>query len=327
MAVRRPLYWNGTEIQEMNDTQIDAMVDRMIYLYGEAPSVKLSRVGASGNLNSIGPDTRYQAGGVSQSATGFVSEALTQDISIVTGLTYDNIQQNINASVAYPGISGADSYPLYWDSVEGVMRTMTATDMIDTFVDPATDILSAGNTQANVEKKAGVFFIDITNQTSPNTEIISTDPIFEDTRADASAYTSGGIPETQDQPITAQSYYIRKYNSPVWNEPTHEFPLQYRIGPNDVRAYSQAAIDTILKGFIQQAAAHEVGQRIRYEVQPSANTTGNASGQIILNTTLDGSSATGYTTRFVNANDYRSQEFPNGIPTTVESWALRITKS
>ena len=327
MAVRRPLYWNGTEIQEMTDAQIDAIVDQMVYLYGEAPSVKLTRVGSNGNLNSIGPDTRFQAGGASQSATGFVSEALTQDISIVTGLTWDSIDEVINASVAYPGISGSDSYPLYWDSTEGVMRTMSATDMIDTFVDPATDLLSAGNTQSNVEKKAGVYFIDVTNQTTPNTEIVSTAAIFEDTRADLADYTSAGIPEDRDQPIVAQSYYIRKYNSPSWNPPTHELPLQFRLGLNDVKTYSQAAFDTILKGFIQQAAAHEVGQRIRYQIQPSTNTTGNVSGQLILNTTLDGTSAAGYTTRQVNADLYFTQEFPNGVPTTASSWALRITKS
>ena len=42
-------------------------------------------------------------------------------------------------------------------------------------------------------------------------------------------------------------------------------------------------------------------------------------------TRLDGSG--NYQTRFVNANDYRAQEFPNGTATTISTYFLRINKS
>ena len=34
-----------------------------------------------------------------------------------------------------------------------------------------------------------------------------------------------------------------------------------------------------------------------------------------------------YQTRFVNANDYRAQEFPDGTPTSINTYYLRIQKS
>ena len=42
-------------------------------------------------------------------------------------------------------------------------------------------------------------------------------------------------------------------------------------------------------------------------------------------TRLNGSG--NYQTRFVNTNDYRAQEFPNGTPVTVNTYYLRINKS
>ena len=34
-----------------------------------------------------------------------------------------------------------------------------------------------------------------------------------------------------------------------------------------------------------------------------------------------------YQQRFVNADDYRAQEFPNGTPTTSNTWYLKISKA
>ena len=42
-------------------------------------------------------------------------------------------------------------------------------------------------------------------------------------------------------------------------------------------------------------------------------------------TKLDGSG--NYQTRFVNANDYRAQEFPNGTAVTANTYRLRINRS
>ena len=49
-----------------------------------------------------------------------------------------------------------------------------------------------------------------TATTLSNCTLVSSNPIFTDTRADVSAYGSGDIPETQDQPTTIQNYYLFK---------------------------------------------------------------------------------------------------------------------
>ena len=43
------------------------------------------------------------------------------------------------------------------------------------------------------------------------------------------------------------------------------------------------------------------------------------------NTILNGSG--NYQTRFVNSNDYRAQEFPNGTAVTANTYYLKINKS
>jgi hypothetical protein len=41
MAVRRPLFWDGAQVIEMNDTQIDNLVQRVLHAYAASPSVNL----------------------------------------------------------------------------------------------------------------------------------------------------------------------------------------------------------------------------------------------------------------------------------------------
>ena len=54
-------------------------------------------------------------------------------------------------------------------------------------------------------------------------------------------------------------------------------------------------------------------------------TSGNNRGSGMGDTRLNGSG--NYQTRFVNTNDYRAQEFPNGSATTVNTYYLKINKA
>ena len=45
----------------------------------------------------------------------------------------------------------------------------------------------------------------------------------------------------------------------------------------------------------------------------------------MVDTRLDG--AGNYQQRFVNADDYRAQEFPNGTAQTINDWRLRVTQT
>ena len=61
MAVRAPLKNNSGNPQEMSTTEVNEIVDQIVYQYSLNPSVSLSVVGSSGSLAAI-TDTRLQAG-------------------------------------------------------------------------------------------------------------------------------------------------------------------------------------------------------------------------------------------------------------------------
>ena len=76
--------------------------------------------------------------------------------------------------------------------------------------------------------------------------------------------------------------------------------------------------------FLEELRHHTVntsGSRITYSI----NGTGANRGTGMVDTRLDGSG--NYQQRFVNANDYRTQEFPNGSPQTINTYFLKITRS
>ena len=53
--------------------------------------------------------------------------------------------------------------------------------------------------------------------------------------------------------------------------------------------------------------------------------SGNTRGSGMADTILNGSG--NYQQRFVNADDYRAQEFPDGTPTTINTYYLRLIKA
>ena len=91
MAVRSPLINDSGNVKEMSSTQVNEIVDQVVYQYSLNPSVSLSVVGSSGTLSSI-TDTRLQAGAQSTSVSAFPSEATTAEPSVVT-ITQNNIKQ------------------------------------------------------------------------------------------------------------------------------------------------------------------------------------------------------------------------------------------
>ena len=74
---------------------------------------------------------------------------------------------------------------------------------------------------------------------------------------------------------------------------------------------------------VYTALASTDGYTIRYELGTS--TANYTKGTGIADTRLNGSG--NYQTRFVNADDYRAQEFPDGSPTTINTYYLRLIKA
>ena len=85
----------------------------------------------------------------------------------------------------------------------------------------------------------------------------------------------------------------------------------------------QLAINTIASELMRnEVIDSQGGYKIRYNI----NGTGTNKGSGMIDTRLTGGSGN-YQTRKVSANDYRAQEFPDGTPTTINSYFLKIQKT
>ena len=135
----------------------------------------------------------------------------------------------INLAYSIPSITSdtGKTFPVYQDDSGGTIRSMTKDDFVDTFCKPAIDLLIPNGTTSNT---TGTYEIATSTSLSNNT-LVSSSSVFDDTRANTSAvYTSGGIPETLEQPTTVTSYYLHRRNA-VDNSPSRQ-PL-YIDGDNN----------------------------------------------------------------------------------------------
>ena len=308
MAVRTPLYNNSGNLQQMTTAMVTEIVKQTVYQYSTDPSVVLSVVSSGGSLTGLS-DTRLQAGSQSTSATSAPSEGTTAEPSTVT-VSYDKI-----TSTSTGGSATTDSgktFPVYLDSLNNI-QAMTHQDMLDTFIHPAINLLSAASTTTD---QAGTYQISTSSSVSGNTAVSGT-PVFVDTRANTGAYTSGSIPETLDQPTTINSYYLQRING---TDTSYTLPIIID-GSNHLQISPEASFETILKNMVKYSAVNDTNFRISYSI----NGSGSNRGSGMVDTRLDGSG--NYQTRFVNANDYRAQEFPNGTAQTINTYFLKIHKS
>ena len=291
----------------MTSAMITAIQNRCVYVYGSNPSVTLSVVGSSGTLDAI-TDTRLQAGAGTTDVTNFDTAGETPNISTVT-VTYDKISQT-NATLSTPTDTNNKLYPVYYDG-SGSIQAMNATDIFDTFITQAIDSLVDGT------DRDGTFRIHTATSLSNHT-LISSTPVFTDTRADVSAYAAGSIPETKDQPTTINNYYLFRTNQGA--APSITVPFQIN-SDNDLQIYTASNFDAMLLAEIRHHTVNTSGSTISYNI----NGSGNNRGSGMVDTRLNGGG--NYQQRFVNTNDYRTQEFPNGSPQTINTYFLKITRS
>jgi len=303
MAVRTPLRLNGGNLQEMTTTQINEIKSQVRYLYGTDPSVDLSVVSSGGNLGTIS-DTRKTAGAGITRVDRFATEAETAEPGTVT-VNYSRINQSTENTSETADTSNR-AFPVFNNN--GNIQAMTLTDIYDTFIYPEIDILTDGN------DRQGTYRIHTSTSLAGST-LISSTPVFSDTRANTGAYTAGGIIEATDQPFTVTNYYLFRVNA---GSAISYSPPVFIRSDNDLQEYSTASFDAILKNCVRHVASEVAGSRIRY----SLNGTGTNRGSGMSNTILNGSG--NYQTRFVTADDYRAQEFPNGTAVTADTYYLRI---
>ena len=313
MAVVKPLFVDSGNLKEMDSTKVAEIVDQCVYQYSLSPSVALSVVSSSGTLSAIN-DTRKSAGAQSTSATSFPSEGTTQEPQTVT-VTYDKVSETRTAGS--PTADTGKTWPVYYNG-SGQIQAMSLTDVKDTFLHPAIDLLASGSTGT---QQGGTYHVSTSTSVSGSTEVSgSSTAIFTDTRADTGAYSAGSIPETQDQPTTITNYYLHRITG---SQITYTEPY-FLDGSNNIKEFTTAAFDSLLQEWMQYTAVSSGdGYSLSYNIGSSGS--GNTRGSGMADTILNGSG--NYQQRQVNNDDYRAQEFPNGSATTAATYYLRIHKS
>ena len=319
MTVRTPIFYNGTDIQEMNATQINEWKTYIAYLYGTDPSVTVTVVSNSGTLSPTMADTRLQAGAQSTDASAFPNEATTAEPSVVTGTTHDKITgPTYDTSLSATADTNNVAFPAYYDGSD--IRAMSLADYLDTFIYATlTAMVSASESAAT----NGTYTIATSTSVSNYTEVSGSNTnIFRDSRADTSAYTAGGIPETLDQPSVITDYYLQRRSD------ARVFPSQALLlvdtsgNLNQVDLTSDtSSFNAILKNDIRHYAAEDsAGNKLSYNI----NGSGNSRGTAMVDTRLNGSG--NYQTLLAGLDDYRSQEFPDGSPATINTYTFKITQ-
>jgi len=319
MTVRTPLKYDraNDRLIEMTTAEVDLMILQAVKKYGDDPSVTVTVVNSGGNISPGMQDTRLSAGAGLSSQTATPAQSSTQDAFPIDGTLYDRLTRNYQTASQPQFLINTSNrtLPVYWNSSAGRIQSMGSTDFLDTIIEPAIDLLVDGS------KRPGVFFHHPTFGLG-NYQRISGTPIFEDTRANVSAYTPGGIPEAVDQPTTEEDWYlfqtVNTLTGGVQNDYNFAQPI-YADANGDLHEYDSATFNTNLSDSIRWAAVNHTNYTIDYNINGSGNNTGVA----ITDTRLNG---TNYETRFVNANDYRAQEFPSGTAQTINTWNMKITK-
>lgn len=299
MAFRRPLKLNGSNLQEMSDTDIDNIRTRAAQLYSSAPSVRINYTSSGGNMGTF-YDSRKTAGAHKTSATSYPSESTTPEPGTVT-VSYSRMNQ-VADNTSYPGISGG--MPCYYDS-SGNIREMTWDDFNDTF---------GSGTRSKIKANSSYNGHVLSTSTSVSGyNRVGSNPVYVNTIANVAAYTGSGIPETLDQPKNSGVYYLHRRNSSSVSYTSINNPIV--LNSSNLRQANGSTFDSFLKTW----AKHYISEvnPLRYNVNGSGTSIST-----FTDTILNGSG--NRQTRFVNANDYRAQEFPNGSAVTNRTYTLKI---
>jgi hypothetical protein len=307
MTARTLLKLDGSDIRQMTSGEMSALQTEAIRLYGAAPTAVMTQVSNSGAGFAAIVDTRLQAGAAGNDNTNFDTQGETADVSTVS-VSYDKL------NFAYSSVSawsdGTYGYPLYLDGSNN-MQECSAQDMYDTLIRPAIDTLTSGSTGT---AQAGTYRIHTATSLSGHT-LISSTPVFVDTRANAGAYSAAGLPETQDQPTTITNYYLMRVNAA--SQGSFVKPLVL-AGSGVIHEMPATNLTNMLQDSIQYNASQVSGTKISYNI----NGSGNARGSAMVDTRLNSST---YLTD-QQSDNYRSQEVPSGSAATISTYTFKITQ-
>ena len=296
-------------LREMNSSEIDALHIWIRYLYARSPSVTLSYVGSGGNVSTMN-DTRLQAGAYRTRVDRFPTEGETPEPSTVT-VSYSRIQQTVVSGLTQRAGFPRPLYMDYTSFSRPVIRTMSMNQVITNIIAPAMNKIHASQNYMGGytiwNNTASAYQGTNTVEGGSFTDIGT---VYTDTRANTGLYSAGGIPETLDQPTTITEYKLL-YGQPV-SQPRPEMMI-YRDGTDGVRRYSWPD----LRDYLQNLSRWWAADKLTYNI----NGAGTTQGAEMSDTKLNGSG--NYQTRYVNTDDYRAQEFPDGTSVVQNTYRLR----
>jgi hypothetical protein len=194
---------------------------------------------------------------------------------------------------------------------------MSLTDYVDTFIYATLDAMITASESSATN---GTYTIASSSSVTNYTEVSGANTaVFLDTRADTSAYSAGGIPETLDQPATITSFFLQRASFGRVFPAVAPLLIDSDGNLNQVDLTADTtAFNAILKNDIRHYAAEDSGgHKLSYNI----NGSGNARGTAMVDNRLNG--AGNYQQRQVG-DDYRSQEFPNGSSATISTYTFKI---
>lgn len=336
MAVRTPLYYLAgptvepyKQVYPFDATMMSQLHQLAGYAFASSPNPRIEINGTNGSLIDGGTftDTWISAGSYTTRVDRFSTEAETPNVFQVTD-NYARIRVVYDAVTLPTGDTNNTQYPLYLYSPDGTdanthFRAMTVTDFVDTFVLPTlTQFGGGGSTLA----KGGTYYLT-TSAAPANGTLTSATPAAVNQEANIAAYAASQIPETPTSNNIVTNYYVAKVDwSPtavgLWDTGAlYDLPLYFDAGTESIKQHSPATWAALLNPFLRFYLGGGSPQHtLRYNVDGADGVT---NGTVFTDTRVV-PTGTGFNIRYVNTNDYRTQEFPTGSAVVISQKAFKI---
>ena len=331
MAVRLPLFMEavvgetaGKMIYPFNASGMNELHKLAGHAYALSPN---PRIEVSGSLGDPLPgatftDTWWSAGASTTDVTNYDTASETPNVFMVTD-TYNSLRlvYDVDAS-PFSSDTNNTQFPLYLYSPEGPdgddwptagLRTMTNQDFVQTFIIPTLDQFHGGGSSL---EQGGTYFMT-TSSAPANATVVGIAALNQE--ANPAAYSAASIPETPLANNTVTTYRIAKVNwSPTASTlyesgANYDLPLYYDSGTESIKQHSPATWAALLNPFLRYYLSGQAG--VAYKLSYNVGGADGVTNGTLYQDTRITTAGTSYQQRFVNANDYRTQEFPTGTAT------------
>ena len=321
MTIRYPLYIDNGNLRAMTDANLVQWRKKAIYQYSLDPSALLTVVSNSGANMAAITDTRLKSG-VSVVSVSADPSASTSAPSATTDVSFDKINFAYDTSSGQTEDSDNRAFPIYRNS-DGDIRAMSLSDMKDTFLHPAIDLMVVADTDNDDPNVAGTYRIHTVSSLTDFTEVSGANTaIFTDTTSTGFAAGSIGTAGTTQtgSSSTVQNFFLMRRNGT--DVDTSSIKLAQINSDGNIQEYSDGGTELLGNWLKFTAGQSGDGYKITYAI--GASVSGTQRGSSILNKQL-GSTVT--STTLVNTNDYRAQQFPSGSATTTNTYLFKINKA